>query len=365
MKQLKIVLLSVLIGVGVAITYFYFELAVRRGIQFVWEDALNTTAHRWLVVPLCLVLTVVFFGVQHLLDPKSEKVKSKGLGEVPTPTVSNFVKVLVLGFLSLVAGASLGPEAVLVPACMLLGSYIGIKLYDTTKPTAFLFGVAGFIALFVAFFNSFLVGMLAILLVKKQFKAKITPQLFVVALISAASAALMLKLLDSRAYVTMPHYSWKLSGASILMLVVLAIGGYFMTYILGFVQRIASFLLKTVSKKQWWLQGLIAGAGLSLLYLAGGTLVQFTGNESVAPLLKDATSLGVVGLVWILLVKLAAIGWSKASGYRGGLVFPMLFSASVLVAIAQLSMSQLNFIYGLIVVMVGIIAADAKVKTLF
>ncbi len=44
--------------------------------------------------------------------------------DVPKATISSYVKVLGIGFMSLVAGASPGPEAVLVPACVLIGSIL-------------------------------------------------------------------------------------------------------------------------------------------------------------------------------------------------------------------------------------------------
>ena len=96
-----------------ALIYFYFEAAVHQGIELVWTDWLNTETRRWLVVPLCVVMSLIFFGVQHYLDPNSEKKESHGLGAMPGPTPANFAKVLFIGFLSLVAGASLGPEAIL------------------------------------------------------------------------------------------------------------------------------------------------------------------------------------------------------------------------------------------------------------
>ena len=89
--------------------------------------------------------------------------------------------------------------------------------------------------------------------------------------------------------------------------------------------------------EQWWLRGLVAASGLSALYLLGGPLVEFTGNKSIVPMLNQAASLGAIGLIWLVVIKTATISWSKAMGYRGGLIFPTVFIASTLVAIAQLT----------------------------
>ncbi len=101
------------------------------------------------------------------------------------------------------------------------------------------------------------------------------------------------------------------------------------------------------------------------LYLLGGSLVEFTGNKSIVPMLGQAASLGAIGLIWLAIVKTVAISWSKAMGYRGGLVFPTVFIASVLVAIAELQVHELNFIYGLIAVMAGVLAAERRANILF
>ncbi|MEJ0073381.1 MAG: hypothetical protein WDN27_04875 [Candidatus Saccharibacteria bacterium] len=167
MRALKILVAAAFVGAGVAITYYYFEYAVRHSISYVWQDVFDTDHRRFLVLPLCLVLTLAYFGLQHALDPKSEKHESHGLGDAPPPTAVNFIKVLGIGFLSLLAGASLGPEAILVPACILLGQYIGKQALGNSKPAIQLLGAAGFIALLAAFFNSFFVGLLSVLLIKK------------------------------------------------------------------------------------------------------------------------------------------------------------------------------------------------------
>lgn len=365
MKNLRIILVAALVGMGVSITYFYFESAVHHSISYIWKDLFNTDEHRFLVLPICLLLTLIYFGAQHRFDPKAEKHESHGLGDTPKPTVVNFIKVLGIGFLSLVAGASLGPEAVLVPACVLLGGYVGSKLGGSSKAAGSLLGIAGFIALMAAFFNSFFVGLLSLLLIKKQFRIDISLKLVVVAVVASGSATLALSRLDNSAFVGLPDYSWALDIRSLLVLAVLGAAGYFMTYALKAAHDGGEEVLKLVAGKSWWQHGLVAGIGLCLLYWLGGPLVQFTGNESVVPMLRQAADLGFLGLVWVLFIKLLAIGWSKAGGYRGGLVFPTVFAASVLVAMAQLFTNDLNLIYGLIVVMAGVIAADTKVKFLF
>jgi H+/Cl- antiporter ClcA len=93
-------------------------------------------------------------------------------------------------------------------------------------------------------------------------------------------------------------------------------------------------------------------------------LVEFTGNKSIMPMLQQASSLGLSGLVWIVVVKVAAISWSKAVGYRGGMIFPIIFIAAVLVAIVQLYVPGFNFIYGLIAAIIGALVANRRTHVL-
>src|SRR5476651_769423 len=95
--KLKLFLLTIVVGVGVALTYHVFEAVVHNSINYIWYDWLNTDNNRWLVVPAAVILTLVFFAAQHILDRKSETHESKGLGGMPTPTVINYAKILGIG----------------------------------------------------------------------------------------------------------------------------------------------------------------------------------------------------------------------------------------------------------------------------
>lgn len=369
-KLLKLLLLlvsCVLVGILVACTYFVFEYAVHHSITFIWTTAFNTDTLRWMVVPLCIVLTFVFFGLQHVLDPSGEKHEAHGLGgEVVTPTIRSFLIVIGLGFFSLVAGASLGPEAVLVPASVIVGSYVGYWLFKKDQTFVRALAAAAIIALMAAFFHSFIIGLLAIFLVKKQAKTKISPILIVIAVLASGASVLTLKIIDpTNSYFNFPPFSYKVLLVDALIAVILIMAGYAVTFGLKYAHTGFDFIRSHDKLKKWWLMALIASIVLSGLYLLGGPLVEFTGNESIAPMVSQAAGLGILGLLWILVVKVVAIAWSKAMGYRGGLVFPMIFVASTMSAIMLLVFKDGNFGVGLIAAMVGVLAAERKAKILF
>lgn len=365
MKKLSVIGAVILVSIGVALTYHLFENAVHSSITYVWGTWLDTGTTRWLVIPACIVVGLVFFGLQHYLDQKSEAHESEGLGDMPAPTVINFFKVLLIGFFSLLAGASLGPEAILVPACLLLGSYVGVKLFKKDPEVVKLLAMVGFVALFAAFFKSVIAGLLGLLLVSKQVKIKLNVILIVIAASASVICVAILHLIDASPYFTFPPYYWHINLADVIAVPILLIAGFGTTLVMGFMHGQIKRLHAPLTKKAWWLKGLLASVGLSLLFLLGGPLVEFTGNFSIQPMLAKAPSLGIIGLLWLAVIKLGAISWSKAMGYRGGLVFPSIFVASTLVAIAQIFSTNVNFVYGVIAAVIGIIAANRKVKILF
>lgn len=362
MKYIKTFGLTVLLGVLVALVYLLFEQTVHHATAYVWTDLVDTNVTRWLVLPLSVLLGTLYFGLQHWLDPASEKVESHGLGATPKVTVANLVKILLVGFFSLLAGAALGPEAVLVPACIVLGSMLG--RWGSGGGSTKLYGILGFVALMASFFNSFLIGVLSLLLVRKQFKTKLTRQIILLGLLASASAALTLLLAGGEGYVRAPVTSHHINLGTLIASVLVFTAGYGGTLAMRYVHDQAERVRKLANEHSWWLHGLIASVGIAMLYLLGGPLVQFTGNESIKPLLQQAEALGLVGLVIIFVVKLAAIAWSKALGYRGGLIFPTVFAASVLVAIASLYLADINITYTLVVAMAGFLAADKQAKIL-
>jgi hypothetical protein len=79
---------------------------------------------------------------------------------------------------------------------------------------------------------------------------------------------------------------------------------------------------------------------------------------------EQAPSLGLLGLLWIIAIKILAICWSKAIGYRGGMIFPTIFVAAVMVAIVQLYAHDFNFIYGLVAVIAGALVANRRTHVL-
>lgn len=362
--SLRVCILALIIGAVVAFTYLLFEWLVRTAQHALWIDFMQTNEYRWRIIPLVLGLTLLYFWVQHRLDPASEHAKRHTLTQLPKVSLRNLANGLVIGFLSLVAGASLGPEAILVPASMMISMLLASRFIKTKNPLTQYAAALGFIALLAAFFNSFIVGMLGLLLVKKQFKLPLNMQFVLAAIFAALIVVVVLNLLGSNGYIPLGS-EWSLSLATPVWLVAIFLVGLVLPFALKCIVAAFENVLKIVHFRHWSLRALLAGLVLSILYIVGGPLVQFTGNESIQPLLQQSATLGLGGLFLILLVKLAAIAWSKTSGYRGGLIFPMFFVLSVVVAGMQLYSDAVPFTAAVVVGALALLIGDAKAKVLF
>lgn len=357
MKRIQLIIAAGLVGVLVALVYLLFEWVLAEAIQLFWYDWLDVERHWWLVVPFTVLLTYVYFGVQHLLDAHSE-AKEHALAETPRrATLRALVVVLTVGFLSLFAGASLGPEAVLIPAVILVGQLVAMRWIDT-KPGAALLAGTGFVALFVAFFSSLLGGVLGLYLLKKTKGVELNAIVVAVLSVAALTAFITLQLLE-RHFFAFPPYTFTLSLPTMLWLTVLLVAGYVMNVALRWlVDRFHG--VHALVAHDWRRTALVASLGLSLIYLVGGPHVQFTGNEAIAPVYSQAAEIGLAGLLVIIVTKVLALAWSHAMGYRGGLVFPVLLVGSAVSAIVSLYAADTNPMAFILVFLVGALAADRR-----
>lgn len=364
MDKLKIILGSVIVGIGVGLIYFFFEAAVSGAIDFIWNETFNIDDHRLLIIPLTFIGTFLFFGSQHLLDSSAENKESEGLGEIPKASAANIVKVLLIGFLSLVAGASLGPEAILVPASVLFGIMLAPRV-SSSKQISKLFTLLAFVALFTAFFDSLIAGFAGLWLALDRSKAKADTSIILLSFISAGSTLWILNILESDAYLTLPDQEFSFSITSVLLLIAAVLAGYLLLHLLEKIMNFTKDKLNPNTIKPWYIKATIIACGMSLIYTIGGPLIMFTGNEAVKPMLNEADSLGIAGLIFLAVVKMIAISWSKVGGFRGGLVFPNIFVAATLSAAASMYFADHHIGLGALMIILGMLIANSKKHVLF
>lgn len=351
MEKAKLLVGSAVAGVAVALIYLAFESLLTEALHYVWDDLFHTQTNRIAVPILTVSIGMVYFAVREFTDRKELKKNRSLVVELPI--------VLLVGFLSLFAGAALGPEAVLIPAAMIGGQLVA--KYGKFHSHRELFSLAGFVALFVAFFNSLLGGLLGFYLAQKTKKRTLTVLDYLGVSFAAVAALFTLALFSHHGAFSYPPQAKMFTLLGIL----LAIGFFAAGYAYHFIFRTALAAFTNLYERlsqQWYVHGLVASLGLSALFLMGGYLVQFTGNEAIVPIFQQASTIGVWGVVWISLVKVLTIAWSLAMGYRGGLIFPFVFVASSVVAAVTLFTTDFNAILSIFIFLAGVLFADQKSK---
>jgi chloride channel protein, CIC family len=345
-RRALVVLLALALAIGVVdgLVFLGFEWAIKHGTDWVWNDVVDTDSSRWRVVPLALVLSIAFSALLRLigqprwtaphLDPLGP-TEAPGAEPAPPPALTALGTILLVGAGSLIAGASLGPEAPLVALATGLGAWAAARA-DVGAPGRLLI-LASVGALLVAFFGSLIPLAIPVLVLYQRTRSVSVPAvLVVVASGLAAWGTLWLAQGNDHGFGGVPELDVNARDyAAALVLGVVAAGvGIALRRCIEPMSRATQ---RIQARTSWWLAAALFGAVLGGLYLAGGETVQFSGSEGSAMLLSDPERYGTWALLGIAAIKLLATGWSLSAGYRGGLVFPSVFvgvAISVFVASA-------------------------------
>jgi chloride channel protein, CIC family len=338
MKQsLTLLITALVIGALDAVVFKGFEYAVNHGTQYIWNDIFKTDIHRWLVIPLALVLGLILSGLfialkQHrVVTPKINSVEEETSSE--QPTINGLITIAIIGIASLLAGASLGPEASLVALCGGLGAWFAYRTHAIKSVP--LFELASVGALLVVFVGALVMILLPLAMLIKKKQLSLTYAAII--LLSGVSAYGVLWLMDrnTKGYGTIPvpnHFSaLDFILAAILGLCTAILGWLLKHFILAINHQIVIW----DKKYSWVLTGSIFGLVVGFLYLVGGESVQFSGSNGSVMLINHTPAFSIAMLIIILVAKLLVTGWSLASGYRGGLVFPSIFIGVSIALIAE------------------------------
>jgi len=336
-RRLGLIGVAALIGAIDTVVLKLFVGVVDKGTTGLWNDVFHTDEHRWVVVPLALVLGIALAGVLLLVrQPRLPPPHTNSLAfadDDEPATLTGIGMILFVGLICLLAGASLGPEAALVGSTAAFGLWCGQRTGD--GPTARLLQLASVGALLVAFVGSFLLVLLPLLMLaqKKQLKAETA----VPVVIASASAFGTLWLIDhgTKAYGSIPassHFSVGDVLVAALVGALAAILGWALHQLIALLHSVA---LRLDSRVAWPVAAALFGAVIGLSYWAGGQSVEFSGNKGTPLLIEHQPAYALGALFVILVAKLLATSWSLASGYRGGLVFPSVFIGAAIALIAE------------------------------
>jgi H+/Cl- antiporter ClcA len=330
-RWLGAVVLASAVAVPAALATIAFVGVVNVGTRLVWDDLF---AWSGLPRPVFLLLIPTIGGaivgcILRFVPGKGgpEPGAGHGLGgndHEPAPYLPGVIGAAVL---SLVAGASLGPEAPLVTIIGGIATHVAarLRLPDEARQLLTISGLSSFTA---GVFGSPLAA--GLLLAESVPMAGLELYRRIIPALAAATVGYFVfhALLGSTVDPMFPGATGLglLSFATALAMgIVGGVAG--VLYIEAYHRvRSASAVLDGRPVIKATLGGLVVG----LVAIVFGELTLFSGEHTLPEVVGDAGALGAVGLALLLVGKLIASLVSLVSGFRGGRIFPILFLGGVL-----------------------------------
>jgi H+/Cl- antiporter ClcA len=315
---------SALLGVIVALGFQGFEVASRRMRDLVWSDLAGEHPGRFAVLAIATAGGLVLGIALRFVPGHGGEHGADGHGLIPRDVdrVSRVVGVLVVGFVGLVAGASLGPEGAILPAAAGIGIVAG-RQFRLPPPLAALMPAVGIGALLAAMFGSPLAGAVPLMEMVPAGSAMPMVLLLLPSLTAAATASLTLQVMHAHPAGTLPlafegFHAVDLLWALLIGVVVGAVG--------LFVDRLTPLLrvfTRRIEARSLILTATVGGFVLGIIYVVGGEEIRFAGIPELLQLTAGNTAVGAA--LAAVALKTLATSWCLASGYRGGKIFPIAF----------------------------------------
>jgi H+/Cl- antiporter ClcA len=361
---LRLLLLVSLLGVISAVVTFAFVVLVEVGTDLIWEQAQLTTGldPRLFTVIVCVIGGLLVGLLVKLFGDHSGIFAEIMLefGRTGRFDYRNAPGIVITAFVSLISGASLGPEAPLADACGGIGTLVSdrLKLNEEETRTMGYSGLSGMLASFITSpFSGALLGLESAqgdTTGRKTYFWVLFPSL-----VASAVATVIFVLLSGSFFETLyrfPDYSPRvvdLLWAAPLGLIGGAVGLLFMAS-LRKLQQILQFM-----KGRLVLRGLVGGLGMGLIG-ALLPLTLFSGESETIDLISQAAEIGVLMLIVLAIAKLFAASLLLATGWKGGYIFPIMFSAVALGLAVNLVFPQVPVAVAVAATMAGALVASLK-----
>lgn len=314
---------SAVVGVVIALVFEGFESAADELRTLLWVDLIGDDPAWWNVVVLA-ALGGLAVGVAIRVVPGhggAHPADGHGLDIEPNLSLAEVGGVLVVGFVVLVAGASLGPEGALLPAIAGLGALSAGWARLPAGWGAVMPAVA-VAALLAAMFGSPLAGAVPVLATATVTGPALTA-VILPSLTASATAVLALEVLDVEAagYLQLGYTGFETGDVGWAVLVGAVAG--FVVIVFDAVLRVLRSVALRVERIDVVVVTTAGGALLGVVYAIGGPEIRFAGIPELQTLVATAESSSDAALAAIL--KLVATALCLAIGYRGGRIFPLAF----------------------------------------
>ncbi len=239
--------------------------------------------------------------------------------------------IVAVSAVSIIGGASLGPEKALGSVGGGLGTWISRRRHlspEDSQTTT----LAGFGGAYGGLFSSTVIAIMMIMEIARPGGHRFTKALVSTVVSSSISFGLYFAVagtvfLDAYQVPQYEFQDWHLVAA-----VPLGLFAAVVTAVLGLVMKLAAGLFGRL-KVPGIVKATLGGALFGLVGVAL-PLTMFTGSAQLGTVLADGSTLGVGLLAALILGKMITFGVSQASGFVGGPIFPALFiggTAGVLV----------------------------------
>ena len=315
---IKLLALVVVLGLLSALVTFAFMALVHQGTALIWEQAALALGMdtRLFTVLVCTIggllvgLLVKLFGDHNAIFAEL----MLEFGKTGRFNYRHAPGIVITAFVSLIAGASLGPEAPLADACGGMGTLMADKLKLDERETRTM-GFSGVSSMLAAFITSPFSGALLGLESAQGGPGGLATYFWVLfpSLLASAVATVVFVLLTGTFFETLyqfPAYSPRLADlfyAVPLGLIGGAVGLLFMLSL----KRLQGLLQPM--KAHVVLRGLLGGLAMGLIG-ALLPLTLFSGEEQTADLITHAAEIGVLMLIVLGVAKL--LRHFLAAGHR-------------------------------------------------
>lgn len=363
-SYMKLLALVILLGLISAVVTFAFMALVQQGTALVWETAalklgLDPRLFTFLVCTLgglLVGLLVKFFGDHSGIFAEV----MQEFGKTGRFDYRNAPGIVVTAFVSMLAGASLGPEAPLADACGGMGTLVSDRLKLNEEETRTM-GFSGVSAMLAAFITSPFSGALLGLESAQGGPGGRKTYFWVLfpSLLASAVATVVFVWLSGTFFESLyvfPDYSpliVDLFYAVPLGLIGGAVGLLFMVS-LKILQKVFQPM-----KAHVILRGLLGGVGMGIIG-ALLPLTLFSGEAGTSDLIAHAAEIGVVMLIVLSVAKLFATTLVLATGWKGGYVFPVMFASVALGLAANLLFPHIPVAVAVAATMAGALVATMR-----
>jgi len=361
---IKLLALVAVLGLLSALVTFAFMALVSVGTGVIWDQAAAALGldARLFTVLVCTIggllvgLLVKLFGDHNAIFAEL----MLEFGKTGRFNYHHAPGIVITAFVSLIAGASLGPEAPLADACGGMGTWISdrLKLDDRETRTLSYSGVSSMLAAFITSpFSGALLGLES----SQGGPGGLLTYFWVLfpSLLASAVATVAFVLLSGSFFETLyqfPSYSPRLMDllyAAPLGLIGGAVGLLFMVSLKRLQRLLQPMKTRVV------LRGLLGGLAMGLIG-ALLPLTLFSGESETADLITNAVEIGVLMLIVLGLAKLFATSLLLATGWKGGYIFPIMFASVALGLAVNLLFPGIPVAVTVAATMAGALVASMK-----